>query len=91
MEITDQYFVFTNSLSFMTREEAMQIVQKKGGKVQTAVTPKTNFLVAGFKQMDCFDLERVTKKENDAADLIKKGHKITILGEEAFLSLINKQ
>ncbi len=48
-EITGKTFVFTGSLSSMTREDAEKIVISKGGKVSKSVSKKTDFVVAGEK------------------------------------------
>ena len=40
-------FIFTGTLSKYTRGEAKRIVEKEGGKVVSAVSKKTDFVVAG--------------------------------------------
>lgn len=42
-------FVFTGTLSSMTRDEAGEKVKTLGGKVSNSISKKTNFLVAGDK------------------------------------------
>jgi DNA ligase (NAD+) len=45
--LTGMIFVLTGSLSRMTREEAKSRIEAAGGKVVSAVSKKTNWLVAG--------------------------------------------
>ena len=40
-------FVITGTLERMTREEATQFIEQRGGRVTSAVSKKTNFLLAG--------------------------------------------
>ncbi len=63
-------FVLTGSLSKMTREEAKQKIKFFGGKISSAVSAKTDFLVAG---------------ENAGSKLEKaKKFGVSILNEEEF-------
>ena len=40
-------FVLTGTLERLTREEAAELIQQRGGKVSSSVSKKTNYLVAG--------------------------------------------
>jgi DNA ligase (NAD+) len=40
-------FVITGTLDDMTREEATSLIERRGGRVSSSVSKKTNFLVAG--------------------------------------------
>jgi DNA ligase (NAD+) len=42
-----QIFVFTGTLSSLTRDEAKRMVEEQGGRFSSSVTKKTTFLVAG--------------------------------------------
>lgn len=42
-------FVLTGTMTSMTRDEAKQLIQKKGGKVTGSVSKKTDYLVFGEK------------------------------------------
>jgi DNA ligase (NAD+) len=46
-ELNSLSFVITGSLSQMTREEAEDLIRKKGGKVSSSVSKNTSYLVAG--------------------------------------------
>ena len=67
-------FVFTGTLSSMTREEAGEKVKSLGGKVSNSVSSKTDFVVAGDKAGS-----KLTKAE-------KLG--IKILNETEFLDML---
>lgn len=45
--LEDMVFVFTGGLRKYTREEAKEMAERKGGKVGSSVSRKTNFLVVG--------------------------------------------
>lgn len=48
-KLNGQSFVLTGSLESMTRDQAKDLIRKNGGKVQSAITKETNFLVSGEK------------------------------------------
>jgi DNA ligase (NAD+) len=68
-------FLFTGSLSKMSRDEAEALVEANGGKNLSAVSKNLNYLVAGEK----------------AGSKLEKAQKlgIPILSEEAFLDLLS--
>ncbi|SFN23066.1 DNA ligase (NAD+) [Chryseobacterium oleae] len=71
-------FLFTGKLSLFTRESAEEMVEKHGGKNISAVSKNLNFLVVG---------EKAGSKLKKAQDI----GTITILDEQEFLNLIEKQ
>ena len=70
-------FVFTGSLQSMSRNEAKTLVEALGGIVQSSVTSKTSYIVAGVEPGSKMDRA------------ISLG--ITVISEEEFLKLINKK
>lgn len=68
-------FVFTGTLSSMTREEASEHVKALGGKVSGSVSAKTDYVVAG----------------DSAGSKLKKAENlgVKILSEQEFLNMIN--
>jgi DNA ligase (NAD+) len=46
-QLEGKQFVLTGRLSRFTRDEAKQLIEQRGGRVTSAVTKKTDFLVAG--------------------------------------------
>lgn len=73
---TDKTFVLTGSLSSLTREEASNLIEEKGGKTTSSVTSKTDYVVAG---------ENAGSKYDKA---VKLG--IPILTEEEFLAYLQE-
>ncbi|TKJ43359.1 DNA ligase (NAD(+)) LigA [candidate division TA06 bacterium B3_TA06] len=79
IEVTDQSFaglsfVFTGGLEKMSREKAGQEVLKRGGKVSSSVSKKTDYVIAGVDPGSKF------KKAN--------GLGVKIISEEEFLKLL---
>ena len=68
-------FVFTGTLSSMTREEAAEKVKTLGGKVSNSISKKTDFLVAGDKTgsklMKAEKLGVKILNENEFSEIIK--------------------
>lgn len=74
--LAGKQFVLTGTLENYTREEAKEIIEKKGGRVTGSVTKKTDFLLLG---------KEPGSKYQKALDL-----KIKIIGEEDFNEMIKK-
>ena len=67
-------FVFTGALKSFTREEAKRLVEGRGGKVGSAISGKTGYLVAG---------EAPGSKIEKARE-----HRVTVISENEFKKLI---
>ncbi len=67
-------FVLTGTLPALTRDEAAEMIEARGGKVTGSVSSKTNYVVAGDKAGS-----KLTKAE-------KLG--VTILNEPQFIKLL---
>jgi DNA ligase (NAD+) len=74
--LTGKTFVFTGTLSRMTRPEAEDLVRELGGKAGSSVSSKTSYLVAG---------EAAGSKAEKAQRL-----KVPVLTEEEFLALVEQ-
>jgi DNA ligase (NAD+) len=73
-ELKGKTFLFTGTLSSLTRSEAKNLVEKKGGKVLSSISSNLDYLVVG---------------ENPGSKLAKAREKnITIINEKEFLDLI---
>ncbi len=73
----EQTFLFTGTLIKLKRDEAEQMVEKKGGKIVSGVSSKLNYLVVG----------------EDAGSKFEKAKKINtikIISEDEFLKLIHE-
>ncbi|MGD9898490.1 MAG: NAD-dependent DNA ligase LigA [Calditrichaceae bacterium] len=73
-KVSGKIFVLTGTLSSLTREEAARMIEQNGGKVQTSVSAKTDFVLAG---------EKAGSKLQKALSL-----GITIIDEDAFRALL---
>ncbi|MBN2402797.1 MAG: NAD-dependent DNA ligase LigA [Spirochaetes bacterium] len=75
--IKNKNFVFTGSLTHLSRKEAEDLVEKYGGRALGSVSKKTDYLVAGGSP---------GTKYKKAMEL-----DITIMTEEEFLSMLNER
>ena len=66
--------VLTGTLAALTREQAKEEIERRGGKVSGSVSQKTDFVVAG---------EEAGSKLKKAAEL-----GVRVLDERAFLDLL---
>ena len=85
-----KYFVFTGTLSSMTRARAMEIVASGGGYPQDAVTKKTNYLVVGVQNLDVVK-DGNSSKMKKAASYKLAGCDIEVIGEEDFVNMIDEE
>jgi DNA ligase (NAD+) len=74
---SDKCFVLTGTLTTMTRDEAKQRIEALGGKVNSSISRKTNFVVVG----------------NDAGSKLEKAKTlgILLLDEQKFLNMLQKE
>jgi len=74
-------FLFTGSLSAMTRSDAIRRVEEHGGRSASTVTKDVDYLVVG-------DEGSVGSKLDKAKRLKEKGGKVEIISESEFVELI---
>ena len=72
----EKTFVLTGVMKSLSREQAKEIIQKKGGRVSNSVSAKTSYLIAG---------EKTGSKLRKAKDL-----GIKIINETEFLNLLSQ-
>ena len=76
LEMSGQTFVFTGKLNQLSRSQAREAIEGKGGKVSSAVTSKTKFLVVGespgTKLRKARDLGLELLSENEFLNKIKQ-------------------
>ena len=83
--------VFTGELS-IPRKDAMQMAVNSGAILKTAVSAKTNYLVAGTQNLDLVGEDRMSDKERNAIQFNRtKKANIEIISEEQFIDLVNRQ
>ena len=75
--LSDKIFVITGTLKNMTRSEAINFIENNGGKVTSAVSKNTNYLLAGenpgSKMKKAEDIGVSIINEDQMLDLIKYG------------------
>jgi DNA ligase (NAD+) len=76
-ELGGEIFVFTGTLSQLTREEAEEEVKRRGGKTASSVSSKTTCVVAGDKAGTKLDRAK------------KLG--VRLIGEDEFLAMIGRK
>jgi len=75
--LSGKTFVFTGGLKELTREQAGQLVEERGGRIASSVSKKTSYVVAG---------EDAGSKLDQAAKL-----GITVLTEQEFRTLVESE
>ncbi|WP_278530167.1 exonuclease domain-containing protein [Enterococcus asini] len=80
---------FTGKLESMPRTEAMTLFAQCGGTPEKGVTAKTNFLIMGDQDIRVVGESGKSSKIKKAEDLLSKGKKIQLLGENEFLRMLN--
>lgn len=81
-------FIFTGTLSRMTRKDAMQFVANHGGICHDTVKKDTNFLVLGIN--DYRKLNGVkSNKQKKAEQLQRNGNDIEIISENVFYDMLS--
>ena len=75
--LAGQSFVVTGTLRSLTREAARELIERRGGRVTSAVSRKTSYVVAG---------DAPGSKADDARRL-----GVTILDEDALLALVGRR
>lgn len=88
MDINGKNIVITGILPGITREEAITMIESKGGIIQLAVSKTTDILIVGNAQMDMFNLEKVSNKRRVANRLIKEGCLIKIVNTDELFGLL---
>lgn len=82
--------IFTGTLCSMTRKEAMQEVVNAGGFIGSGVTKDTDFLVMGIQDYYKFADGKESRKTKKAKELIASGNKLKIIGEDTFISFLQR-
>lgn len=84
---TEEKFVFTGKLNYMTRRKAMQLVVNYGGTVGDTLSKDTDYLVMGTQDYSKLNGKK-SKKQEKAEQLNADGEDISIITEDVFYNMI---
>jgi BRCT domain type II-containing protein len=92
--IKDSNFVITGVLPSLERQEAEQLIRKYGGRVTSAVSGKTSFLVAGDRLEDHRPMQQGSKYkkmvEINSKKQLLSAPQCEVLDETQLLSMVTK-
>lgn len=91
MSLKKEVFVFTGTLSSMTRKQAQAVVSSLKGKHKSTVTQETTLLIIGNQQIDLLNDNQQSKKIIEANRLKSEGKEIQFLNEKEFIRLVTQQ
>ena len=86
--LKDEYFVFTGTLTTMTRKQAQSIITGLKGDDESSVTRKPTRLVTGYFPIDLIKGYHPSQKLLEADEAIKLGQQIKIMPEKDFVEFI---
>lgn len=86
--LKDEYFVFTGTLTTMTRKQAQSIITGLKGHNQSSVTKKTTRLITGYFPIDLIKGYHPSQKLLEADEAIQLGQQIKIMPEKDFVEFI---
>jgi len=88
--LKNEYFVFTGTLTTMTRKQAQFIIKGLHGNIQNSVTKKTTRLVTGYFPIDLLRGYSPSKKIIEGEEAIESGQKLIIMSEKEFLEFLSQ-
>lgn len=88
--LKNEYFVFTGTLTTMTRSQAQFIIEGLQGNFQNSVTRKTTRIVMGDFPIDLFKGYSPSQKIVDGRKAIESGQKLIIMSEKEFLEFLTQ-
>ena len=83
--LENEYFVFTGTLTTMTRKQAQAIISGLEGHHQSSVTKKTTRLVTGYFPIDLIKGYSPSRKLTEAEQAIELGQPLIIMSEKEFV------
>ncbi|WDA67559.1 BRCT domain-containing protein [Lactococcus lactis] len=88
--LKNEYFVFTGTLTTMTRKQAQFIIEGLQGNFQNSVTRKTTRIVMGDFPIDLLKGYSPSQKIVDGRKAIESGQKLIIMNEKEFLEFLTQ-
>ena len=86
--LENEYFVFTGTLTTMTRKQAQSIITGLKGHNQNSVTKNTTRLVTGYFPIDLIKGYRPSQKLLEAKRAIESGQLLIIMSEKEFVDFL---
>ena len=86
--LENEYFVFTGTLTTMTRKQAQAIISGLEGHNQSSVTKKTTRLVTGYFPIDLIKGYSPSRKLTEAEQAIDSGQPLIIMSEKEFVDFL---
>lgn len=88
--LENEYFVFTGTLTTMTRKQAQSIIVGLKGHTQNAVTQKTTRLVTGYFPIDLIKGYIPSQKLVEVERALQSGQEIIIMNEKEFINFLSQ-
>jgi len=86
--LENEYFVFTGTLTTMTRKQAQSIITGLKGHNQNAVTKRTTRLVTGYFPIDLIKGYIPSQKLSEAKQAEQRGQQIIMMTEKQFIEFL---
>lgn len=86
--LKNEYFVFTGTLTTMSRKQAQALITGLNGYNQNSVTKKTTRLITGYFPIDLLKGYQRSRKLLEAEKAIRAGQKIIIMNEKEFSNFL---
>lgn len=88
--LKDEYYVFTGTLTTMTRKQAQSIITGLKGHNQSSVTKNTTRLVTGYFPIDLIEGYHPSQKLLEAEKAAQSGQQIRIMSEKEFIEFLSQ-
>ncbi|MCT0017764.1 hypothetical protein EFE32_13420 [Lactococcus lactis subsp. lactis] len=88
--LENDYFVFTGTLTTLTRKQAQSIITGLKGHNQSAVTKKTTRLVTGYFPIDLIKGYLPLQKLVETEQAIQIGQQLIIMNEKEFINFLSQ-
>ncbi|WP_282798950.1 BRCT domain-containing protein [Lactococcus lactis] len=89
--LENEYFVFTGTLTTMTRKKARSIITGLKGHNQNAATKRTTRLVTGYFPIDLIKGYIPSQKLVESEQAIQLGQEIIIMNEKEFIIFLSQR
>lgn len=88
--LENEYFVFTGTLTTMTRKQAQSVITSLKGYNQNGVSKRTTRLVTGYFPIDLIKGYIPSQKLVETEHAIQLGQEIIIMNEKEFINFLSQ-